>query len=376
MYCLLHAAGLAYLKGQTNKLSERFGSLIEILMDDYMSLNIAAYAGDKQQQYSTTMDVNKESHEMFPKENYNQAQSNQCFSGGHAKQDIAAHQKMIKRILIFMAVLVAMVLFVSLAAIGLSIINYNASESNTDDLTSLTTTVDAAINKFAISLQAEVIRLHCGAGEWYRVAYLNMSDPSQQCPSTWREYNKSNQFRACGRPVSTVATCPSHFYPTHRHYSKVCGRIIGIQVASPDAFRPGQGINGVYIDGVSITYGSPRNHIWTFAGSISEITTDINACPCDNSGGNRSQSFVGNNYYCESGNPNQEWEGLEFPNDKLWDGQQCSHEGTCCTGANTPPWFSMSFRSPASDDIEVRICGSQSTIDEDTPIELLEIYVQ
>ena len=32
------------------------------------------------------------------------------------------------------------------------------------------------------------IQLHCGPGVWKQVAYLNMSDPSQQCPSAWREY--------------------------------------------------------------------------------------------------------------------------------------------------------------------------------------------
>ena len=84
-------------------------------------------------------------------------------------------------------------------------------------------------------------------------------------------------------------------------------------------------------------------------------------------------------YYCESGNPNQEWRGLMFANNKLWDGEQCyssSHEGTCCTGTNTPPWFSVNLGNQTSDDIEVRIIGSQNTDDEDTPIELLEVYVQ
>ena len=28
---------------------------------------------------------------------------------------------------------------------------------------------------------------NCGDGLWYRVAHLNMSDPSQQCPAAWRE---------------------------------------------------------------------------------------------------------------------------------------------------------------------------------------------
>ena len=215
----------------------------------------------------------------------------------------------------------------------------------------------------------------CGAGIWYRVAYLNMADSSQQCPSAWRQYS-GNQYRACGRPVSTVGSSPATIYTTNRQYSKVCGRVIGIQSASPDGFHPSNTIDGIYMDGVSVTYGSPRNHIWTFVSSYSETSTDSNACPCDYFLGTQPQSFVGSNYYCESGNPTRAWQGLIFPDDKLWDGEQCSHEGTCCTGTNTPPWFSVSLSSPTSDNIEVRIMGTESTTNEDTPIELLEIYVQ
>ena len=36
----------------------------------------------------------------------------------------------------------------------------------------------------------------------------------------------------------------------------------------------------------------------------------------------------------------------------------------------------MNLGSPTSDDIEVRIMGLEDTDNEDTPIELLEIYVQ
>ena len=256
-------------------------------------------------------------------------------------------------------------------------------EAANSDIRSVATTVQRnisqlymeldAVYRFVISWQPQAI---CGDGLWHRVAHLNMSDPSQQCPPAWREYN--NQFRACGRPVSSSASRISHTYPINHQYSKVCGRIIGIQVASPDGFHSRRGISDTYIDGVSITYGSPRNHIWTFVGSYSETATGGNACPCGNFAGpgNRPQSFVGNNYYCESGNPNENWVGQVFPNDKLWDGEKCSHEGTCCTGANTPPWFSVSLNSPTSDDIEVRICGNEGTTNEDTPIELLEIYVQ
>ena len=138
----------------------------------------------------------------------------------------------------------------------------------------------------------------CGEGRWYRIAYLNMTDPSQQCPSAWREYNTS-QFRACGRPVFSGASRPSQIFPISHQYSKVCGRVIGIQVASPDAFHTKQGtsINGGYIDGVSITHGSPRHHIWSYAGSVNEVTTNHNACPCDHSGATQPQSFIVDNNY-------------------------------------------------------------------------------
>ena len=80
-----------------------------------------------------------------------------------------------------------------------------------------------------------VLLIHnCGEGEWYRVAYLNMSDPTQQCPSVWREYNSSG-VRACGRPASSSGGCPGTFYTTRRQYSKVCGRAIGYQIGGAEA---------------------------------------------------------------------------------------------------------------------------------------------
>ena len=46
-------------------------------------------------------------------------------------------------------------------------------------------------------------------------------------------------------------------------YSQVCGRIIGYQVGEPQAFvlenvGASQTIDGLYVDGLSLTYGSPR----------------------------------------------------------------------------------------------------------------------
>ena len=71
--------------------------------------------------------------------------------------------------------------------------------------------------------------LVCGHGPWYPVLHLNMSDPSQRCPSNWSVYN-SNGVRACSRqPSSTtglIASCDGVFFFVGRQYNKICGRII------------------------------------------------------------------------------------------------------------------------------------------------------
>ena len=224
----------------------------------------------------------------------------------------------------------------------------------------------------------------CGDGLWHNVAHLNMSDPTEQCPSAWRLHS-TNGVRACGRPVTSSQSRPATFYPTGRQYSKVCGRVIGYQVSSPGAFhivyitpRPSS-LDDTYVDGVSITYGSPRKHIWTYAAGVTEGTyVDAGPdCPCARSGATPAPSYVGDNYYCESGTPTLSKLILDhlYSGDPLWDGQQCDSEGQCCSGGKSPPWFKVDLTSPTSDDIEVRICGDESTSNEDTPINLLEIYV-
>ena len=85
------------------------------------------------------------------------------------------------------------------------------------------------------------------------MAHLNMSDPSQQCPSAWREYNIGG-IRACGRPTNSTGSCATEYYFISHQYSRVCGRIIGYQIANPDAFAH----THVQIDfeGVNITRGA------------------------------------------------------------------------------------------------------------------------
>jgi hypothetical protein len=161
----------------------------------------------------------------------------------------------------------------------------------------------------------------------------------------------------------------------------VCGRVIGYQSITPDGFLGDRTIDENYVDGVSITYGeNPRQHIWTYAAGVTEnsIAYTPNNCPCSDHGSTQPQLFVSDRYYCESGNiASDDTDNVDgfYGNDKLWDGQQCSNEGACCTVMSLP-WFSVDLAESTTDDIEVRICGDESTSNEDTPIELLDIYIQ
>ena len=223
-----------------------------------------------------------------------------------------------------------------------------------------------------------------GEGGWTRVAYLNMSDPSQQCPTEFRLYDESG-VRACGRQITTVG-CDSITFSTYSmNYSQVCGKVIGYQYASTDAFdflrRAPQhtGIENAYVDGVSITYGSPRQHIWTFVASIlsNGQETTQNYCPCDGTGRISAPDFVGENYFCESGNPaSWGWSTVLYTDDPIWDGENCgSGEAECCSVPGIP-YFHKILSSATTENIEMRICDDESVSTDDSPVSLYEIYIK
>ena len=133
-----------------------------------------------------------------------------------------------------------------------------------------------------------------------------------------------------------------------------------------------------YVDGMSLTHGLPgaRQHVWTFAAGIFE-TVDVNSCPC--AGGKAAPTFIGNDYFCESGNPTRTFTNILYASDPLWDGQGCGSP-PCCELTSPPgvttPWFCMQLSQATTDEIEVRICGNEDTSNEDTPVELIELYIR
>ena len=228
-----------------------------------------------------------------------------------------------------------------------------------------------------------------------------MSDSTENCPTGFKLY-ESNGVRACGRATSSVGSCQSVQFPSNGiRYSQVCGRVVGYQYNSPDGNYPGDytaetpgsvitsehnNINSYYTDGVSITRGSSRKHIWTLICGLNEASLYSGHsdgrynCPCSQSSLQNStlQSFIGNDYFCESGNPSTDgsFAAQLYTQDPLWDGKGCgSLEENCCSAPGLP-WFNNVLNSTTTDYIELRVCGDQGTNDEDVPVSFYEIYVK
>ena len=217
----------------------------------------------------------------------------------------------------------------------------------------------------------------CSGSGWTRIAYLNMNDSTQQCPTNWTLI--SSPIRTCGRSTGTSCsstsvpcTCDSAIFSNNQgiRYSQVCGRIIGYRVGDPEGFGVYTHLRGnidrAYAEGVSITHGNPRQHIWTFATAQGDGN-----CPCG--GSISSPSFVGNDYFCEVGDPPAVSDF--YLNDPLWDGEGCASGRVCCT-FNNPPWFQKTLPLPTTNSIEARLCGDYFISDENFPIQLIEIYVK
>ena len=89
------------------------------------------------------------------------------------------------------------------------------------------------------------------------------------------------------------------------------------------------------------------------------------------------QSFVGTNYFCESGNHANGWTYTLYTSDPLWDGQGCGSQETLCCAVPGLPWFHRDYGSASSsDNLELRLCANESTNIDDIPIGFYEIYIK
>ena len=169
-------------------------------------------------------------------------------------------------------------------------------------------------------------------------------DRDQLQVSVQSDYRKSLAQRASVCRKTVTLGCSSASFSTYGvPFTSVCGKVLGYQHYSPDAFHPyytnqGRTLDDLYVDGVSITHSRvPRQHIWTLAAALDEVPgNNVYSCPCTNSKSHVAftgliPKFIGDGFYCETGSriANSARYYLEDP---LWDGKGCGRYSSCCEG--------------------------------------------
>ena len=146
----------------------------------------------------------------------------------------------------------------------------------------------------------------------------------------------------------------------------------GYQYRSTAAFhrRLKTSIDYAYLDGVSISSGLPRTHIWSYAVGHHQGAKDV-GCPCDTNSSQEIPDYVNDNYYCDTGflkHPN-----LQIAWDKpLWNGEGCeSKKTTCC---NRHGWFYREIPK-TQNFLEVRTCTSNLRHLASIFFDLMEIWI-
>ena len=195
------------------------------------------------------------------------------------------------------------------------------------------------------------------------------------CPKGWNKVT-ANRIDLCRPPSDSVGCYPTVFSVYNVSYGRICGKVEGYQKGATDGLREAS-IDSIYVDGISITIGNPRKHVWTYAAGLSDDHKHSHAdnCPCAKYPGRAPPAFVGNHYYCESGNTGPYELATFYTADPLWDGSGCLSGNNCCTNTDQP-WFFCQMVMKRHDDIEARMCSDQGFPDEGAVVQRLQLYVQ
>jgi hypothetical protein len=227
---------------------------------------------------------------------------------------------------------------------------------------------DTAVPPAELGTDASTHDATADGGGWRQVGKL---DPAKDgCPKPWTFFSTP---QGCGinQPICADNSAPVIFDPGGT-YQEVRGFVRGIQYKSTDAFAsPGvnQSIDKAYVDGVSISVGSPRRHVWTFAASLFAAQKSANSCPCLS--GAPPPTFVGQAWTCDSGNFDKNYSSTWYTTQPLWDADS---EGPGCVFPSQPGWFEVRLPAPTTESVEVRIL--LDGCDENVAITALELHVR
>ena len=219
----------------------------------------------------------------------------------------------------------------------------------------------------------------CGSKGWTRVAHVDVPN-DKSCPGDLT-FNDSSPIQTC-RGLTTIGCASANFPSRGISYSQVCGRVRGYQVGQPDAFGPyvnNPANADLIMDGVLISHGERQEHVWAYAIGWQKFPStpflESRICPCASprfSG--VVPPFIGNDYYCDSAVDSNAVPG-RFYNTTMWTGEGCTPPNFCCSRSGMP-WFCKTLPVPTTDYIEIRNCHNDPVSNEETALDLIEIYIR
>ena len=205
-------------------------------------------------------------------------------------------------------------------------------------------------------------------GGWTRIANV----VEGECPQGWESIiTPTTEESVCraGNEFDDDDGCSSTNFSVRGHvFNKIYGYALGYQKGRTWGFSSyyssTHNIDQQYLDGLSITLGNPRQHIWSYGAGISK-TSYINKaynCPCSSFHNEVVPNFVRDHYYCESGASNNPSRSEYITDNVLWDGKDCAEGNSCCAQLQMP-YFIRTLPFPVNgttDYVEARLCQDTS----------------
>ena len=160
---------------------------------------------------------------------------------------------------------------------------------------------------------------------WMKIADLDTTNGGD-CPKEWHKL-MVNGITVCRAPKDSAGCYSTFFSANGMSYHKIRGLVRGYQKSSTDSFD-----------------SRHRKHVWTYVAGYSDHgNVPSSNCPCTVHPGPSPPSFVGEHYYCESGDNSAGGSSGFLTTDPLWDGAGCVNaKNNCCTNVGLP-WFMREF---------------------------------
>jgi hypothetical protein len=188
---------------------------------------------------------------------------------------------------------------------------------------------------------------------------LRFDAATDACPGDWQSADTGASL-VCTRDTSDTWGTRTALFPTCVLWDEVLGNATLLQYGSTDAFgdTPHPDIDGPYGDVVSLTHGSPREHLFTYTFGFLSGGTDDSNCPAI--GGAPAPALVGSDYLCDTGNASS------TSNQRIW----------YTTPLFADDWWQVTASSETLDDVEVRLMATHGSSDEDVATETLILRVR